>query len=111
MVLQRGCTRWEGGSYVEVYARIHRGSRYAIGSAGATTEIAERISSQACPAYYNGQRSIKSDKKDVLIPLPILKFMKYPGKVEILLEMLNRLLSLDISRSPSLVGMDVIPPD
>jgi hypothetical protein len=49
--------------------------------------------------------------KDVLIPLPILKFIKDPGKVKILLEMLNRLLSLDISRSPSLAGMDVVPPD
>jgi hypothetical protein len=57
---------------------------------------------QACPAYYIGQRRIQSGKEDVLIPLPILKFIKDSGKVEILFEMLNRLLSLN---------MDVIPPD
>jgi hypothetical protein len=54
---------------------------------------------------------MRSDMKHVLIPLPILEFIENSGKVEILFEMLNRLLSLDISRSPGLAGMDVIPSD
>jgi hypothetical protein len=93
-----------------VYARSRQGNRCARGSACAMGS-SEHTSLQACRAYCKRQRKMRSDMKHVLIPLPILEFIENSGKVEILFEMLNRLLSLDISRSPGLAGMDVIPSD
>jgi hypothetical protein len=48
--------------------------------------------------------------RDLLIPLSILELIKDPREVEILFEMLDRLLPLDIGRCPRLMSIDVVPP-